>query len=81
MAFLDEVSSVHEQKVRCATVHLFSGVHLQCLLDIWFTKYCELIYCVLFLTLKGSIPNSMHIIGARILNYYRYDSWKIFKFT
>ena len=29
----DEISSVHEQRVRCASVHLFSGVQLQLTLD------------------------------------------------
>ena len=44
MALFDEILSGHEQKVRCASVHLFSGVHLQCELDIWFRKYSELIW-------------------------------------
>ena len=42
MAFYDEISSVHEQKVKCASVHLFSGVHLQCMLDSWLRKYNEI---------------------------------------
>ena len=77
-ALFDEILSVHEQKVRCASVHLFSGVHSVFLLDIWLRKYSELIYFIFFLTLKGSVPNSMRISGARILHCYRYDSWKIF---
>ena len=64
MAFYDEISNVHEQKVRCASVHLFSGVHLQCLLDFQLVKYSEFIYVLLFLTLKSFVPNSMHVSGA-----------------
>ena len=61
----DEISSVHEQKVRCASVHLFSGVYLQCMLDFWLRKCNEFIYFMLFLTLEeGSVPNSMHVSGA-----------------
>ena len=33
MAFSDETSNALKHKVRCASVHLFSGVHLQYLLD------------------------------------------------
>ena len=64
MAFFDEISSVHEQKVWCASVHLISGVHLQCLLDVWLWKYNQFTYFLLFLTLKDSIPNNMDVSGA-----------------
>ena len=63
MAFFDEISSVPEQKVRCACVNLFSGVHLKCILDFWLRKYNEFVYFLLFLTLEGSVPNSMHVSG------------------
>ena len=60
MALFDEILSVHEQRVSCAIVDSFSGVHLQCLVDFWLRKYNEFIYFLLFLTLKGFVPNSMH---------------------
>ena len=33
LAFFDEISSVQEQNVRCASVHLVSSVHFKCAVD------------------------------------------------
>ena len=64
MAFFDKILSVHEQKVRCVSMHLISGVLLQCLLDLWLRKYNQLIYFLFFLALKGVVWNSMHVSGS-----------------
>ena len=79
MAFFNEILSVQEQKVRYASVHLFSGVQLQCLLEFWYRKYNEFIHFPLFLTLKGSVPKGIHESVQILLHYYHYDSWKILK--
>ena len=60
---------MYKQKVRCAGVHLISGVHLQCLLDLWFRKYSQFIECLLFLTMKGSVPNDMHVGRAVMASF------------
>ena len=64
MAFFEEISSVHEPKIRCASVRLFSAMHLRCLLGVWLIKYSKFRYFLLFLTLKGPVLNSMHISRA-----------------
>ena len=63
MTFSDEISSLHEPEIKCASVHLFSGVHLQCLLGFWLIKY-EFVYFLLFLILKGSVPKRMLVSRA-----------------
>ena len=55
---------MHEDKVRCASVHLFLGVHSKCLHDISHRKHNEFVYFLLFLSLKGPVPNKMHVSGA-----------------
>ena len=74
MAFLDEISSVHEQKIMCASVHLISGVHLQYPLDLWLIYYGQFIYFLLILTMKDSAPNGMHVSRAILLHYCLYVS-------
>ena len=43
------------------STYLISGVHLQCLLDLWLRKYNQFIYFLLFLTLTGSVPNRINV--------------------
>ena len=78
MAFLDETSSMHEQQVRCASVHLISGVQLQCLLDFWLRKYNQCIYFSIvphrdrFYTYQAACSCQQFLC-----HYYHCDSWKI----
>ena len=45
-------------------MHLFSGVHLQDLPDFCLRKYKDLIFVMLFLNLKSSVPKSTHVSVA-----------------
>ena len=71
MAFFDKIFSLHKHKVRCASVHLISGVHWQCLLNFWLRKYSQFIYCLLFFTMKGSVQNSKHISRATFTSLFK----------
>ena len=55
---------MHEQIVQCASVHLFSGVHLQCLIDFWLRNLSEFYLFSVVSTLTGSYTECMHVSGA-----------------
>ena len=69
MAFFDEISSVHEEELMCASVHLVSGVLFKCTLNFLAYNVNQFSYFLLSFHLENSVLSNMYT-RASLLHYY-----------
>ena len=76
VGILDEITRVHEQNVRCASVHLVSSMHCKCTID-FFAYTVDKFGGFLYFMLRNAAPLAKKFWSVRLPNSADSNSKKI----